>query len=399
MLISRLQQKTRLVVLGLSSGTSADGLDLAVMRINRSGRRYRVAQIASGARRYPEPLRAAVLHAADAASLPPDVLIRLDQALGQFFGRSAAALVRRLQRRGIKVDAIASHGQTVRHVPRPTRFVGFDVRGTLQLGSLEQIAARTGKIVVGDFRQADVALGNEGAPITTSAMQRLFATPRESRLIANIGGMANYFYFPAPPSPLSAAAADCGPGNSLCDILSARLFAQPCDRGGKLAAAGQVSKRLLSLLLAEPFFRGTTLSTGREVFGQGLAEQIVGHARRLRLSKHDVLATVSTLTTVSIANCVRHFVRRDRTLDRLYLTGGGVHNRFFVRHLGALLDGLEVVTVASLGYDPDLVEAAAFAVMGEAALRGEALPTGFAGRGGSRWQPVLGKIVQPPQEG
>jgi anhydro-N-acetylmuramic acid kinase len=297
------------------------------------------------------------------------------------------------------VDAVASHGQTVRHLPQQSKFAGFDVHGTMQLGSLEQIASHTGKMVVGDFRQADIALGNEGAPITTSAMQRLFATPRESRLIVNIGGMANYYYFPASRSLLPMVAADCGPGNSLCDILAARLFGQPCDRGGKLATGGQISKRLLSLLLGEPFFKGTTLSTGREVFGQSLAERILGHGSRLGLSKYDVLATASALTSASIANSIRHFARRDKALGRLYLTGGGVHNRFFLRHLRALVNGLEVVTVASLGYDPDLVEAAAFAIMGEAALRGETLSTGFAGRGGNRRKAVLGRIVQPPQEG
>jgi anhydro-N-acetylmuramic acid kinase len=398
MILSRLLNKKRLTVLGLNSGTSADGLDLAVLRIDRSGGRLRIAQLAGTERRYPPGLRQAALSLADAPTISPEEIIRVDQALGQFYGRTAAACINRWKRQGIAVDAIASHGQTVRHLPHKSRFVGFTVNGTLQLGSPEQIATHTGLVVVADFRQADVALGNEGAPITTPAMQRLFSAPRESRLIVNIGGMSNFFFFPAPKSPLTALAADCGPGNSLCDILAERLFGVPYDRGGRLALSGQVSLRLLTLLLAEPFFQGAETSTGRETFGSALADRIIERARKLRLSKHDIMTTAAGLTVTAIADSVRPIVRRDRTVKSLFLTGGGVHNRFFARRLGGLLDGLEVVSIAKLGYDPGLVEASAYAVMGEAALRGEGLPTNNSPADARSRRPVLGRIVQPPQE-
>lgn len=394
MTLARLLNKKRLTVLGLNSGTSADGLDLALLRIDRSAGRLRITPLAGGERRYPPSLRRAVLSLSDAATISPDDVIRLDQALGRFYGRTAATFIRRWERAGTAIDVVASHGQTVRHLPHKSRFVGFTVNGTLQLGSPEQIGAHTGRVVVADFRQAEVALGHEGAPITTPAMRRLFSSPGESRLIVNIGGMSNFFFFPARASS-PALAADCGPGNSLCDLLAERLFRVPFDRGGRLALRGQVSLRLLTLLLAEPFFKGTEISTGREAFGRALADRLTEQAHKLHLSKYDIIATAAELTATAIADSIRPIVRRDRTIGSLFLTGGGVHNRFFARRLRDLLDGLDVVSIERLGYDPGLVEAAAYAVLGEAALRSEGMPAHDAG--GRRWA-VLGRIVQPPQE-
>ena len=193
-------------------------------------------------------------------------------------------------------------------------------------------------------------------------------------------------------------AADCGPGNSLCDLLSARLFKVPFDRGGRLALSGQSSQRLLTLLLAEPFFQSREASTGREAFGLGMAERILEGARELRLSKHDIIATAAELTVTAIANSVRPILRRDRSVRNLYLTGGGVHNKFFARRLREQLDDLEVVSIQELGFDPGLVEASAYAVLGEAALRSEGVSIPRAGGARGSRRAVLGRIVQPPQE-
>jgi anhydro-N-acetylmuramic acid kinase len=398
MSLLKLCRRKRLVLVGLNSGTSADGLDLAALAIDRRSGKYRITQLAGAKRPYPPALRRAVLDMADSKVTSLDEVIYLDQALGQFYGRTAAQFIRQISRRGISVDAVASHGQTVRHLPHDEPLAGFRVHGTMQLGSPDQIAAYTGKTVIGDFRQADVALGNEGAPITSAAMERLFASSRESRLIVNIGGMANFFYFAARRARLSTAAADCGPGNSLSDLLAVRLFRLPYDRGGRLARKGKVSQRLLSLLLAEPFFRGNSVSTGREAFGLSLADKILVNARKLRLTRYDTLATAAELTPLSIAQTVRPFIERDCALTKLYLTGGGVHNSFFTQRLNELLNGVTVISIASLGFDPDLVEASAYAVMGEATLRGEVLPTRFGASGRHLRLPVLGRIIQPPRE-
>ncbi len=382
-------------MLGLNSGTSVDGLDMVAVRISRSGRRTRIKYLAGCTRPYPGEIRQLVKEVVDSRTVELDTIIELDSLLGQFFGRAAATYCRSLSRRGIRVDALASHGQTVRHRPRKRNRGGFMVHGTLQLGSPEQVAAAGGKPVVADFRQADVAAGNEGAPITTTAVERLFATPDETRLLVNIGGMANYFYLPGKVTGRRLDAADCGPGNCLSDNLTQQLFGERFDRRGARAARGQISQRLLTLLLANPFFSSGAVSTGREDFGQVVVDEILGFGGKFDLQPEDMLATAVELTAATIAMKVAPLVSRDSSLSKLYLTGGGRKNSFLVDRLRQRLPAVEIRPVDELGWDGDLVEAASFAVLGEACLRSEPLNrhrqndrTGIG--------PILGRIVQPP---
>lgn len=394
MSLLKLMGKRRLVMLGLNSGTSADGVDMAVVSIARVGQSAVTKFLRGASRTYPSDLRSDILRLADSQSTTLDEVIAMDNAIGDFFGKCARSLIKRLSVSGVYVDAIASHGQTVRHIPVSK---GINrVRGTLQLGSLETISTVTAKITVGDFRQADIALGNEGAPITAVAMHRLFASNTESRLIVNIGGIANFFYCPVNRKKLRVAAADCGPGNSLCDILCEKLFHKKFDQNGKIAESGQPSLRILALLLAEPFFKNRTKSTGRETFGQAFAEKIISLGEKFQLSNTDLISTAAELTVIAIVNKVRPLIKNDLSLTKLYLTGGGRKNRFFVKRLREMLNDIEILMADELGINADYIEAAAYAVMGEAALRSEALPTAFNRSKKNRQIPILGKIVQPP---
>jgi anhydro-N-acetylmuramic acid kinase len=392
--LDKLFGKKRLTVIGLNSGTSADGVDAAAVRISRDRGQPKIRYLDGLTRKYPADLRAKVVAAADWEKIDPSELVLLDAALGRFFGKTARALQKRLQASDTSVDFVASHGQTVRHLPEPTDYAGARLNGTLQLASAERIAAATATPVVADFRQADVAVGGEGAPITAGAVERLIAVKGQSRLLVNIGGMANYFYFPATGAKADPKAADCGPGNSLSDLLAVRLFDKPFDRGGGFASRGQVSERLLSLLLGDPFFTGKRASTGRETFGARMARTIIDFGRENQLDSHDLMRTAAELTTRSIAMAVWPVVRRDTSLDKLYLTGGGRHNRFFVERLRYHLPDLKVVPVEELGYDGDYFEAVSFAVLGEAALRGEAMPVYSRRKRGKAG--ILGQIVQAP---
>jgi len=293
------------------------------------------------------------------------------------------------------VHAVASHGQTIRHLPGSVRVGRYRVNGTLQLGSLDHIAAATGLTTVGNFRQADVAVGGEGAPITIGAMARLFGDRTRSRLIVNIGGMSNYFYIPAGAQIVSGR--DCGPGNVLCDLLMRHLFDKPWDRNGRVASRGRVSQRLLSLLLAHPFFNGRTASTGREAFGTAMVREIISFGRRFDVPDEDLLATAAELTTMTIATSVFPLVERNAKLADLYLMGGGRRNRHFCNRLAHHLPDLDIKPVEELGVDGDYIEAAAFAVMGAACLRSETLPgTATAAKRKTR-EPISGHIVQPPK--
>ena len=395
MSFTRLLDKKSLVFLGLNSGTSADGLDLAVVRISRRGRGTKIDYIDGTTRKYPPNIREAILTLTDASSLNLDEFLYLDNLLGEFYGRAAKQFVQRLENEGVRVNAIASHGQTVRHLPAKKTYLGKKLNASLQIGSLSHIATVTGLTTIGDFRQADIALGGEGAPVTTMAMRQLFGTTKESRLIVNIGGISNYFYF-GPAKKTTSLAADCGPGNSLSDILSHKLHKKSFDQNGRKAAQGEASERLLSLLFAEPFFTLKQRSTGREAFGPALVERMIGFATEFGLSPVDLLATAAEFTTRSIAMAVWPVLCSDESLTKLYLTGGGRKNTFFASRLGHHLPDVTVHSIDSLGIDGDLVEASCFAVMGEMALRGIASDDGAVSRRGERAAPIRGQIVQPP---
>ena len=393
MTLRRLIPRSTLNVLGVNSGTSADGLDLAVVRLGGAARSPRL--LAGSTRRFPSALREMILDVADSPAIPLETVVHLDNVLGRFIGETAARYMKKLQQQHIRVDLIASHGQTVRHVPPNRQLERYLVNGTLQLGSLDRIAARSGCLTTGDFRQADIACGGEGAPITTGAMRVLFADASESRLIVNIGGMANYFYFSARKKALIAAR-DCGPGNSLSDILSAVLYDEPFDRNGRHAAAGTINRRLLSLLTRRPLLERNQLSTGRELFGPKLAGRMIKFGELHHLPVEDIMATVAELTITGIAEAVRPLFDKDRSLTTLYLMGGGRRNRHFRRRLADCLTGVEIRLIDELGIDGGVVEAAAYAVMGAACVRSEHLPGPITKNTTTRLRPILGHIVQPP---
>ena len=389
--LGKLLNRRRLTIIGLNSGTSADGIDAAAVTISRTADRIHIKSGPTLGRRFPKTLRERILAVADAPTVDPAEIIYLSTTLGKAFGRAAATLRHRLRVDGVTVHAVASHGQTVRHLPSPNRYLGRLVRGTLQLGSLDHIAAITGLVTIGDFRQADIAVGGEGAPITTGAMRRLLPPRYRSRLIVNIGGMSNFFYFASRKSSLIDSAIDCGPGNSLIDILAQKLFGRSYDRNGALARRGRLSGRLLSLVRVSPDKRQQTISTGREQFGPVVADEILRRGRQLRLSRNDIIRAATELTALAIADATRPLLEQDHNLRELYLTGGGRLNKFLMHRLEHYLPGWPIRLIDETGFDGDYLEATSFAVMGEACLRSESLSVRPDG-----CEPVLGHVVQPP---
>lgn len=399
-MLGKIAKRKSLVVLGLNSGTSADGLDLAAVRITRARTGLTITFLAGHTVQYPAAIRHFILRIADSENLPVADLVYLENLLGTFYGKTAKQFIGRLRQRKLKVDAIASHGQTVRHLPKPIKVAGIQVHGTLQLGSLARIAALTNCVTVGDFRQGDIAIGGEGAPITVAAMSEMFRSSKHGRLIANVGGMSNYFFFPPAGPNARIQAADCGPGNVLSDLLCRELFGKKYDRNGAFAAQGNISLRLLSILKSSPYFTSSARSTGREEFGQKMAIRMIELGKSMRLSPKDVIATATELTAQCIATAVAPLISRSAKKQResvgaLYLTGGGSHNKFLCRRLCELTGGLPVTSVRDLGMNPDLVEATAFAVMGAKTLWSTPTETRFD-RTRTSVRPVLGAICQPP---
>jgi anhydro-N-acetylmuramic acid kinase len=385
-----------LVILGINSGTSADGVDLAAVRIRRRQAAIRCFFLSGTRRSYPDRLREQIRNIALDCGVGVEQVMAVDTALGLHLGKVARSYIQKLEGDGIAVHAVASHGQTVRHLPGAFRIGRSAFGGSLQIGSAEHIASNSGRIVVADFRQADIAIGGEGAPITTAAMARLFGDKKHTRLIANIGGIANYFAIPAGSGWSGIRAADCGPGNVLCDELARRLFSKKYDSGGRLALQGQVARKLLdSARRRIRADRRARLSLSREEFASAFADWLYKQGKRMKLGSYDIMATAAQITVDGIADCIESFVTRRGAFDKLYLTGGGARNRFFIYGLRDRFSELEIVRIDSLGIPGGLVEASSFAVLGEAALRSEPLPTRFDGRArGTR--PISGRIIQPP---
>ncbi|MCX6826611.1 MAG: anhydro-N-acetylmuramic acid kinase [candidate division Zixibacteria bacterium] len=395
-MLNSLIKKNSLVVIGLNAGTSADGLDLAAIRIVFSKRSPKVSFIGGETVPYPKLLSLGVNSGISNRIRSVDEVIQLDRLLGIFYGEQAKKFSASLRRQGIIADLLASHGQTIRHLTGKVLGRNKKESGSLQLGHPESIAEQTGLITVADFRQADIACGGEGAPITSYAMWQLFSHTKEDRLIVNIGGIANYFFFPAGCSPQKAKARDCGPGNSLIDIITEKYFHRSFDCYGRLAARGRISQRLLILLMADDYLKGKCgPSTGRERFGDKFADKIIKYGKQLKLNGLDLLATATELTAITIANSIQGFINK-HALEKSYFLGGGFKNRYLLGRLKAYLPKTSLISIDRLGYNPDYLEAVCYAVMGAMAIKSR--PTGLAHITGAKKQSVAGRIIQPPTD-
>jgi anhydro-N-acetylmuramic acid kinase len=393
MTLQGIVKKKNLVVVGLNSGTSADGLDMAVVRFKKGTSGPVVKFIEGITAAYPKALQARINNVLSRGDTSIEKIIELDRQLGEFYGEQAGKFCTDLKRKNIKPDLIASHGQTILHLPGKIRMGRKKESGTLQLGHPETIAQLTGLVTVAEFRQADISAGGEGAPITSMAMYYLLGDSNMNRLVINIGGIANYFLFPKKNPFGYMAARDCGPGNSLMDILTSKYFGKKYDTGGRLAAKGKISKRLLSVLLADNYLKGKYgPSTGRERFGLKFAEKIMQAADRLDLREYDTLATATELTAASISVTIRPVLGKYKMND-VYLFGGGAKNNFLVERLQANLPGINFFSVDRLGLNPDYLEAACYAVMGGMAIDSRAASVPHIT--GAARPTIAGRIVQP----
>ena len=354
-------------VLGLMSGTSADGVDCVLLELSGfpalgssdtqpvlSGAVPRARILGQTYRAYPQTLRDAVLAAAR-DELTTSRIAQLDFELGQFLGEAALELSGDAQ-------LIASHGQTVYHIPRLDAQRGWHTRATLQLGQAAVIAEITARDVISDFRPSDMAAGGQAAPLVPFADRILFAQDGVKRSIHNLGGLSNLTYLSG-LEPDGVLAFDTGPANCLIDEAAA-LLGQRFDEGGRLASSGRVDRVLLERWLQNPYLSlEPPKSTGREVWNLGALKGT------LKLEPRDIAATVTAFTAQSIVHSYQKFVL-PRGLDQVFVAGGGVQNPVL---MGLIAQGLAPVPVRpleSLGMPSSAREAAAFAVLGYYARQG-----------------------------
>lgn len=373
-------------VVGLMSGTSADGIDAALVEIEGCGVETKARLLRHHHVPYPADVRAAVLAACESTARLR-AAARLDVQLGALFADAALAVIRE---HGTKsVDAIASHGQTVYHLPR---------RGsagvTVQLGDPSVIAERTGVTVVADFRRGDMAAGGEGAPLVSFADFVLFRSDQATRAVQNIGGIANVTVLPRGGGLDDVIAFDTGPGNSVIDgVVSVATDGRlTFDQDGTMAASGSPHEGLIGWLMEHPFFRRPPpKSTGREDFGREFTARLIDRGRELGLDDADLAATATALTAASIAAAYRNFMLPEHRIDEVILGGGGSLNPTLVRMIADRLPGVTVRPHEDFGIPAQAKEALAFAILGHQTLMGQ--PANLPKATGARHPVVLGVIA------
>jgi anhydro-N-acetylmuramic acid kinase len=394
--------KKELIVAGVMSGTSADGINVALVRI--PGRRASPARAAAafdllGHAEYPYPkkVRSAVLAAMNARQASVADLSRLNFLLGKLYADAILATQRNF---GVKVQLAGCHGQTLYHQGEARPFLGRKVAATWQTGEGAIIAARVGVPVVSDFRPADMAAGGKGAPLVPFLDYMMFRDPHVGKIVQNIGGIANLTAIPAGAPPADVFAFDTGPGNMVIDAVTEKLFHLPFDRGGKIAACGKPLDKIIQEILRGAFFRQKPPKTaGREEFGEQFVHDLLRGCRGER--KQDIVATATALTARSISEAVRlHVLARkqiagDARFQELIVSGGGARNLTLLKLLTAELTtlGLRLRLSDEFGLPAAAKEAVAFALL--ACQTWHRKPSNIASATGAKRDAILGKISYP----
>lgn len=378
--LHRIINKPSRLAIGLISGTSVDGIDAALVRLHGHGRATRIETLAYECVPHPAGLRDRIF---DSFHGGVELICQLNFDIAEAFAEACGIVAERANVSLGEVDIIASHGQTIYHIPpdRKKLMPG----STLQIGDGNVIAARTGCLVVSDFRTADMAAGGDGAPLVPLADYYLFHDPAVRRIAGNIGGIANITILHE--SLPDIVAFDTGPGNMLIDAVAQAIDpALSCDRDGALAAQGTVEDSLLNELLSHQYFQQPPpKTTGRELFGVQYARTLLDRTPRDRW--RDLAATVTAFTARSMADAM---VRWAPGAQELVLAGGGIHNPTLMRMLREATPGLAIRTTADFGVDPDAREAIAFAILGNETIHGS--PGNVPSATGASRPAVLGKI-------
>ena len=391
-LFTKLSNKKKKLVVGLMSGTSADGIDAVLLEVKGSGHSTRFRQLSFLTHPFPRGFKQFLLRQSDPASARLDDITRLHVLVGELFADAAARVVDKAGKKLADVDLIGSHGQTVQHLPAVRVLFGKKIRSTLQLGAPSIIAKRTGVITVGDFRLGDIAVGGFGAPLVPYFDFITLRSRNVNRAALNLGGIANITILQKDCSLKDVSAFDTGPGNMVVDGLTQILYDRQFDSGGSIAFTGNILPGMLKELLRQPYFRmSPPKSTGRELFGAGCINTMLrgGHKHR----PQDLIATATEFCASSIYDQYLRFVRPHTPLKELIVSGGGVHNRFLMDALRRYFEPVEVIGIDTLGINSDAKETVCFALLANETIANT--PANVPGATGARKGTVLGLISLP----
>jgi len=357
-----------LKIIGLMSGTSADGIDAALVEVSGHPDNLVWEVLAFVEVPYPQSVRQSILELCDVKTARIDAICAMNVALGEWFADAALAVCNKAQVSPKDVDAIGSHGQTIHHLPNVMMVAEKAVRATLQIGDSAVIAERTGITTVSDFRARDMAVGGQGAPLVPLVDYMLFRSQDCGRVLLNIGGIANVTVLPKACEMDAVFAFDTGPGNMVIDGVVQRVTQGTLnyDQDGQIAKNGKPIEDVLSHFMQHPYFmKLPPKSTGRELFGQDMVDELVSKSD----SAEDLVATATAWTAQSIADALSRFVKPVCEVDELIVSGGGAKNPVLMGHLTKVLD-IQVKTSDDLGLQSEAKEAVAFALLAYETLCG-----------------------------
>jgi anhydro-N-acetylmuramic acid kinase len=341
-------------VAGIMSGTSLDGIDVAIVDI----RGKKIEPVAFHTVPYPKTAREAILGVSNTMT-HTSTIARLHFLLGELYAEAVRETCRRRRIPLHSISLCGLHGQTIFHEGAPVNYLGHRVASTLQIGDAAIVAERTGLRTISNFRERDIAAGGRGAPLVPLADYLLFRHRRIGRIALNLGGIANITVIPGGAAREDVLAFDTGPGNMVIDALVTRMTegGQTFDRDGRIARRALVHDRMLASMMADPYFKlRPPKTTGREQFGQEFSSGLIATGIALDV----LIATATEFTARSVASAITSYAGDAR---EVIASGGGVHNRWLMRRLRELLPGFDLGTSADHGIDPDAKEAIAFAVL------------------------------------
>jgi anhydro-N-acetylmuramic acid kinase len=386
-----------MLVLGMMSGTSADGIDVALARISGAPPNLKAKLLGHTSKKFPPALRKEILRVAEQQPISAGELSQLNFRLGELFADAALSACRKFRVRSSRVALIGSHGQTIFHQGRPVPYFGSPIASTLQIGETSVIAARTGITTVGDFRPADIALGGQGAPLVPYADYLLYRHPKLGRVSLNLGGIANITVLPRAAKPQQVFAFDTGPANMLIDALVSYFTRgrRRFDENAHLAAQGRSIRALLNELLRDPYLKlPPPKSTGREYYGRAYVKKVLALGRRHRAKPNDLIRAATIFTAISVVDALHRFVLPKANIHQLIISGGGAYNPLILAQLSAALPGIEVQPSSRLGIPVDAKEAFAFALLAYETFHQR--PANLPSATGARGPAILGKISYAP---
>jgi anhydro-N-acetylmuramic acid kinase len=388
-----------MLVLGLMSGTSADGIDVALARISGAPPDLHAKLIGHTSSRFPPALRKEILRVAEQNPITAGELSQLNFRLGEVFAEAVLAACRKFRVSPKRIALIGSHGQTIFHQGKPVTYLGRPTASTLQIGEPSVIAASTGITTVGDFRPADMALGGQGAPLVPYADYLLYRHEKLGRVSLNLGGIANITVIPASAKPEQVLAFDTGPANMLIDALISHFThgRQRFDKDASIAQTGRPLPALLDQMMRDPYLKlAPPKSTGREYYGHAYVKKILSLGKKRGAKPADLIRAATIFTALSVVDALNRFVLSKTKIHQLIVSGGGAKNPLVVAQLAAALGKIEIIPSSRLGIPEDAKEAFAFALLAYETFHHR--PSNLPSATGAHAPAILGKIsYAPPQ--